>query len=264
MNSTSALAFAGDELFADAGAVPATRLGDALIARITAAIQDGRLKPGDALPSEARIAAGFGVSKPVAREALRQLAAMGVVHVQQGKATRVTALNAQPLDRFFRFAVGGTRQGLVQAVELRRILEPPIAAYSAQRRSDADVADLEEILARMEAALGNGSGWIEADLAFHARIAASAGNRLLELQMEGLMPVIREVMEIFDYRSSRSLADWRKTYERHARVVEAIRAGDAAAAQLAMSKHFEAAEAAIAELATIGEEKHDKQHGTSS
>lgn len=259
MRSTSALALAGDEIFADAGLAPATRLGDALIASITAAIQDGRLKPGDALPAEARIAAAFGVSKPVAREALRQLAAMGVVHVQQGKVTRVTALNAQPLDRFFRFAIGGTRQGLVQAVELRRILEPPIAAYSAQRRSAADVAALEDILARMEAALGDGAGWIEADLAFHARIASSSGNRLLELQMEGLAPVIREVMEIFDYRSSRSLADWRKTFGRHARVVEAIRAGDASAAQLAMTKHFEAAEAAIAELAAIREEDHVKQ-----
>jgi GntR family transcriptional repressor for pyruvate dehydrogenase complex len=71
--------------------------------------------------------------------------------------------------------------------------------------------------------------------------------------------VNREVMELFNSRSTRTAADWRKTYQRHVQVVDAIRAGDAEAAQRAMNKHFEAAEAAIAELAAIRkEENHDK------
>jgi GntR family transcriptional repressor for pyruvate dehydrogenase complex len=235
------------------------RLGDAVIARITQAIHDGRLKPGDALPSEARIATSFGVSKPIAREAIRQLAAMGVVHIQQGKPTRVQALDAAPLDRFFRFAVRGSKTGLTEAVELRRVLEPPIARYSAERRSSADIERLAGILVRLEASLTDVPRWIEADLDFHEAIAASAGNRLLDLQIRALRPLIREVMELFNSRSTRTAADWRKTYKRHVQVVDAIRAGDAAAAERAMSKHFEAAEAAIAELAAIREEEnHDK------
>lgn len=238
------------------------RLGDALIARISEAIHDGRLKPGDALPSEARIAASFGVSKPIAREAIRQLAAMGVLHIQQGKPTRIQALGAGPLDRFFRFAVKGSQTGLNEAVELRRILEPPIARYSAERRSEADLARFAAILARMEAALADTPRWIEADLDFHEAVAASAGNTLLDLQIRALRPVIREVMELFNSRSTRKEADWRRTYERHVEVVEAIRAGDAAAAETAMSKHFEAAEAAIAELARLREVNHDDREGT--
>lgn len=244
--------------FAASDVVP-TRLGDALIARITQAIHDGRLKPGDALPSEARLAASFGVSKPIAREAIRQLAAMGVVNIQQGKATRVQALDAGPLDRFFRFAVRGSKTGLTEAVELRRILEPPIAAHSAERRAAADIERLDGILARMEAALGDVPRWIEADLDFHEAVAASSGNRLLDLQIRGLRPVIREVMEIFNSRSARTKGDWRQTYERHVRVVEAIRAGDPGAAASAMNKHFEAAEAAIAELAASREDDHDQK-----
>src|SRR5688572_27112423 len=135
------------------------RLGDALIARITQAIHDGRLKPGDVLPSEARIAGSFGVSKPIAREAIRQLAAMGVVHIQQGKPTRVQALDAAPLDRFFRFAVRGSKTGLTEAVELRRVLEPPIARFCAERRSSADVERLAGTLARMKAALTDVPRW---------------------------------------------------------------------------------------------------------
>lgn len=247
-----------DDPFAGADVVP-MRLGDVVIQRITQAIHDGRLKPGDALPSESRIAASFGVSKPIAREAIRQLAAMGVVHIQQGKPTRVQALDAAPLDRFYRFAVRGRANGLTEAVELRRILEPPIAAHSALRRTDADVEKLELILARMEDALGNVPRWIEADLDFHEAIAASSGNRLLDFQIRGLRPVIREVMEIFNSREARGPKDWRLTFQRHVRVVEAIRAGDPTAAFAAMNKHFEAAEAAIAELANPRKDKHDRE-----
>jgi GntR family transcriptional repressor for pyruvate dehydrogenase complex len=242
-----------DDPFADADVVP-TRLGDALIERITQAIHDGRLKPGDALPSEARMAASFGVSKPIAREAIRQLAAMGVVHIQQGKPTRVQALDAAPLDRFFRFAVRGSKTGLTEAVELRRVLEPPIARYSAERRTSAEIERLDRILLRLEAALTHVPRWIEADLDFHEAIAASSGNSLLDLQIRALRPLNREIMELFNSRSTRTTADWQKTYERHVEVVDAIRAGDGNAAERAMSKHFEAAEVAIAELANIRED----------
>lgn len=250
-----------DDLFAGGDVVP-MRLGDAVIQRITQAIHDGRLKPGDALPSESRIAASFGVSKPIAREAIRQLAAMGVVHIQQGKPTRVQALDVGPLDRFYRFAVRGRANGLTEAVELRRILEPPIAAHSAERRTPGDIEKLDLILARMEGALGNVPLWIEADLDFHEAVAASSGNRLLDFQIRGLRPVIREVMEIFNSREARGPADWRRTYERHLRVVEAIRAGDPLAAASAMNKHFEAAEAAIAELASHREDHHEPRGDT--
>jgi GntR family transcriptional repressor for pyruvate dehydrogenase complex len=259
MTEAASVASMEDDPFADADVVP-TRLGDALIQRITQAIHDGRLKPGDVLPSEARMAAAFGVSKPIAREAIRQLAAMGVVNIQQGKPTRIQALDAGPLDRFFRFAVRGSKTGLHEAVELRRILEPPMARFSAERRSPADIERLTAILARMKAALTDVPRWIEADLDFHEAIAASSGNSLLDLQIRALRPVIREVMELFNSRGTRTAADWRKTYERHVEVVEAIRAGDVEAAGIAMNKHFEAAEAAIAELATIREgENHDNR-----
>ncbi|MBD3844437.1 FadR family transcriptional regulator [Bosea sp. SSUT16] len=258
MSDTARSVLDEDDLFAGGDVVP-MRLGDAVIQRITQAIHDGRLKPGDFLPSEARIAASFGVSKPIAREAIRQLAAMGVVHIQQGKPTRVQALDAAPLDRFYRFAVRGRANGLTEAVELRRILEPPIAAHSAERRTAEDIEKLDLILARMEDALGNVPRWIEADLDFHEAVAASSGNRLLDFQIRGLRPVIREVMEIFNSREARGPADWQRTFDRHVRVVDAIRAGDPAAAFAAMNKHFEAAEAAIAELANHREDHHEPE-----
>jgi GntR family transcriptional repressor for pyruvate dehydrogenase complex len=225
-----------------------SRLGDAVIERLTQAIVDGRLKPGDPLPSESQIATTFGISKPIAREALRELAAMGVIQVQQGKVSRVRAIDSGPLARFFRFAVGRTEQGLHDAVELRRMLEPPIAKLAAQRHTEADLGVLRGILSRMEATLGDIPRWIEADLAFHAHVATMSQNALAVLQMKGLEPVVREMMVRFNDRAARTHSDWRETYDRHVRIADAIAAGTPEAAERAMHDHFSAADAAIAEI----------------
>src|SRR4030095_13870440 len=158
-----------------------SRRADAGMERWTQAMVDAGLKPGDPLPSESQIAASFGISKPIAREALRDLAALGVIQVQQGKVSRIRAIDSAPLERFFRFAVGRTHQGLHDAVELRRMLEPQIARLAAERHTDGDVASLREILAAMEGAIGDIPRWIAADLAFHGQVAAMAHNRLVVL-----------------------------------------------------------------------------------
>jgi GntR family transcriptional repressor for pyruvate dehydrogenase complex len=231
-----------------AGDIAPSRLGDAVIERLTQAIVDGRLKPGDPLPSEREIAASFGISKPIAREALRELAAMGVIQVQQGKVSRIRAIGSAPLERFFRFAVGRTEQGLHDAVELRRMLEPQIARLAASRHSAADLARLHEILAAMQDALGDVPRWIAADLAFHGQLAAMTRNALVALQMRGLEPVIGEMMVRFNDRAARTRADWKQTLERHVRIADAITSGDPKAAEAAMQRHFEAADDAIAEI----------------
>lgn len=247
MAQLDAIADPMDGLFGAAELVP-TRLGDAVIEKLTAAILDGRLKPGDALPSEGRIAVAFGISKQIAREAIRDLAAMGVVQIQQGKVARVRMPDAEPLGRFFRFAVRGSKEGLAEAVEMRRLLEPPIARLAAERRGSADVVRLADVLARMEAAMQDIPVWMEADLDFHELVAEISGNRLLRLQIRGLRPVLHEIMTLFNARRSRIEAEWRLTYERHVAVYEAIAAGDGEGAFAAMSRHFAAADEAIAEI----------------
>lgn len=230
-----------------------TRLTDLVLSRLTMAISSGQLKPGDALPSEGQIATAYGVSKQIAREAIRELSAIGVIRVQQGKVSRVCAVNGEPLTRIYRFATGDGLDGLMQAVELRRILEPAIAGLAAERRTVADLDVLDGVLARMEASIGDNPAWIEADLAFHAMIARMARNRLIMLQLEGLEPVIRGLMERFNQRRSRNRADWQKTMQRHARIVSAIRKRSHSAAVSAMNAHFAAADAAIEELRQHGD-----------
>jgi GntR family transcriptional regulator, transcriptional repressor for pyruvate dehydrogenase complex len=224
------------------------RLGEAVLARLSRAILDGRLKPGDPLPAESQIAATFGVSKQIAREAMRELVTMGVVHIQQGKVSRVRAIDGEPLARFFRFAVGSSETSLIEAVELRRMLEPPIARMAAERRSEEDLIVLDKLVARMREAAGDNARWVEADLGFHQHIAQMTKNRMIVLQMAGLAPVIRDVMQRFNQRNTKNPRDWDGPLQRHVRVAEALHAGDPDEAMRAMTAHFALAEVAIHEI----------------
>jgi GntR family transcriptional regulator, transcriptional repressor for pyruvate dehydrogenase complex len=234
--------------FAARVAVP-SRLADAVTEAIAAAVFDGRLAPGDPLPSEGEIAREFGVSKPIAREALRQLSGAGLVHTQQGKVARVKALSGEPLERFYGFAVRSSLQRLREANEMRLVVETGIARLAARRRHPDGLKAMEKAVADMERALRNPDSFTASDIAFHHGLALATGNTMIRVQMEGLRSVQREVSELFSRRSNRTDADWMATVERHRAIYEAIRAGDEEEAEARIVNHYEAADIASFEVA---------------
>lgn len=236
------------EDFLPSAEAASVRLGEVVLEWLSKAILEGRLKIGDPLPAESRLASAFGVSKPVVREAVRELAALGVVHIQQGKVARVRAVDAGPLIQFYRFAVSEDADGLADANELRKIIEPQAAIYAARRGTGPERERLTNALQRMEASIGDAEKFTNADIQFHETIAAMTGNRLLSLQMQGLRTVIRSVSEILTARPERTATHWEETVARHRAIHDAIVAGQEDAAALAMSEHFSAADAAIDQL----------------
>jgi GntR family transcriptional repressor for pyruvate dehydrogenase complex len=225
------------------------RLADSVSDEIAAAMFDGRISPGEALPSEGEIARDFGVSKPIAREALRQLSAAGLIATQQGKVARAKALNGEPFERIYGYAVRSSLERLREANEMRRVIETGIARLAARRRDPAGLAAMQQALADMERTLGEPAGFTEADILFHLGMALATGNSMIRVQIEGMRSVQREVSELFSRRSNRTPADWQATIDRHRAIYEAIAAGndDLAAAQVMI--HFEAADIASLEVA---------------
>src|SRR5699024_10630357 len=114
---------------------------------------------------------------------------------------------------------------------------------------------LDDLLAQMADAAGDIPRWIEADLGFHEQVARMTGNRLIVLQMTGLAPVIRDVMQRFNQLNARKRDDWRAPLRRHIRVAEALREGDPDKAMTAMTAHFEVADQAIQEIYRDGKTK---------
>jgi GntR family transcriptional repressor for pyruvate dehydrogenase complex len=225
------------------------RLADAVSDAIAAALLDGRIAPGEALPPEGEIAREFGVSKPIAREALRQLTSAGLIFTQQGKVARAKALNGESLERIYGYAVRSSLERLREANEMRRVIETGIARLAAERRDEAGLDAMKQGIADMHASLLEPAGFTEADILFHLGLAMATGNSMIRVQMEGLRSVQREVSELFSRRANRTDADWKATIERHQAIYDAIVAGDADLAEQKIRAHFDAADIASFEVA---------------
>jgi GntR family transcriptional regulator, galactonate operon transcriptional repressor len=130
------------------------------------------------------------VSRTALREALKVLAAKGLVDARQKRGTFVRSradwnlLDADIIR--WQFAERSDDGFLDNLHEVRRIVEPAGARLAAQRRTDADLTILEAALATMAAADGDPAEAVDADLAFHRALLAATHNELLE-RMEVLL-----------------------------------------------------------------------------
>lgn len=226
-----------------------SRLADSVTEAIAAALFDGRIAPGEALPAEGEIAREFGVSKPIAREALRQLTSAGLIFTQQGKVARAKALNGEPIERIYGYAVRSSLGRLREANEMRRVIETGIARLAAERRDPAGLEAMKQGIADMRQSLKEPSGFTEADILFHLGLAMATGNAMIRMQMEGLRSVQREVSELFSRRANRTDADWNATIDRHKAIYEAVIGGNLDRAEQAIRDHFDAADIASLEVA---------------
>jgi DNA-binding FadR family transcriptional regulator len=123
--------------------------------QIVAEVLNGEMQPGQTLPSERRLAEVLGVSRPAVREALKSLAAAGLVEVRQGDATTVRDFRRHAgLDLLPRLLL---RSGAIDASVVRSILEtrlhngPKVAELAAERRAPELAGLLDDSVRRLEA-----------------------------------------------------------------------------------------------------------------
>ena len=194
---------------------------------------------GRRIPPESELMALLGVSRNTLREGLRSLVHVGMLESRVGDGTYVRAFSEleAPLVR------RAQRAGPVDAVELRAILERGAARLAALRRTPADTAKLRQLLKRQrEAGLaGNRAAYAEADGALHRAVLACSGNELLAEVYDHLGGALKLSVspELWD----RALA--LREINLHAALVEAIAAGDEAAAERAATRLLEALRTAI-------------------
>lgn len=175
----------------------------------------------------------FGVSRSVVREALQVLAAKGLVGARPRRGTFVaprrqwSLLDPDVLRWRFHRSVDATF--LAELGEVRLMVEPMAASLAAARRTDRDLADLEDALAALRASIGpDATAQVDADLAFHSALLEAAHNELLT----GMATVIEVGMRLRDHYTHGSLDE--NAVELHARVLLAVRNRRPRAAQSAM------------------------------
>jgi GntR family transcriptional regulator, transcriptional repressor for pyruvate dehydrogenase complex len=203
--------------------------------RIEQAILSGKLAPGDQLPSEREISADMGVSRSVVREALGRLASMGLVRSVHGSGTRVEAPSGKPITTGYQILLKRGEVRLADVAAVRLPLETAIAAEAARRRSDEHLARMETAQAALADRRGTLDAHVRADLDFHAILAEATGNPLFGIVLTPIQELLIETRRRTVGRHGAALA-----HEHHARIIDAVRAGDSTAAAEAMRAHLEA------------------------
>jgi len=157
-----------------------SRLHGSVSHTIASDIVAGRLSPGELLPTEDKGSTSFGVSRSAYREAIRTLAAKGLVNAQPKVGTRVTPRSDWQLldpDVLAWHFEAGPSDGLIRSFfELRTTIESNAAALTAGRRDDDDVSKLADALARIARSSPYSGGWLNAVIAYHKTILFSTKN----------------------------------------------------------------------------------------
>lgn len=210
-------------------------------------VASGMIREGDTLDLRS-LSAELGVSMSVVRESVRVLATKGLVDSRQKRGTFVrprTEWNLLDADVVrWRARGGDTARLMADLAELRALIEPAAARFAAQRRTENQLADLDQALDCMDRTRGDPRAHALADLEFHRCLLAASGNELLSrmdlLVAPGL--VERDIL----VHSADPKAD---PVPAHRAVVDAVRARNPDAAEQAMRALLAAADADLRRLA---------------
>lgn len=208
-------------------------LHDHVIQELGRRIVGGDLQAGTLLPREDDLARQMDVSRSVLREAVKVLAAKGLVESRPKIGTRIRdprfwhQLDGQVLA--WRCASMPTDDFVQKLVEMREVIEPAAAAAAARRCDAPQLAALDAAYADMAAA-ANHDEWTTADVAFHEAILDATNNEL----MVSLFSVVEASLETFFSLSARAARDFRYSLPHHQKVLEAIRRRQPLAARRAM------------------------------
>ncbi|MFI1506091.1 FadR/GntR family transcriptional regulator [Streptomyces sp. NPDC020597] len=217
-------------------------LTDKAIEQIRELIRTGVLPPGSKLPPEAELASQLGLSRNLAREAVKALAVARVLEVKRGDGTYVGSLQASVLLESVGGAVEllqGDSAALLDLMEVRRLLEPVATALAAQRISDEQLAQVKRHLDAMRDARDDVERLNTHDAAFHRAVVAATGNESLLALLEGVSG------RTLRARVWRGLVDTRaagRTLTEHEAIYEALAGRDAALSQAAALLHVTSTE----------------------
>ncbi|MGI5193857.1 FadR/GntR family transcriptional regulator [Streptomyces sp. CA-288835] len=212
-------------------------LTDKAIDQLRELIRSGALPPGSKLPPEQDLAAQLGLSRNLAREAVKALAVARVLEIRRGDGTYVTSLQPSLLLEGLGGAVDLLQSdsgALLDLMEVRRLLEPTATGLAATRISEEGLAEVKQHLDAMRDARDDVERLNAHDAAFHRAVVAATGNEPLVTLLEAVSS------RTLRARIWRGLVDDRaagRTLAEHEAIFTALSRRDAALSQAAALLH---------------------------
>lgn len=199
-------------------------------------ILSGKLKPGEQLPTEARLGARFKTSRTVIREAVKRLNANGLVRTRRGSGSYVAELDAgQAGESLRRFALlAHDIDAYQKLMEARLCIETFCARTLAERGTQTQLARVKDAVDGMRASVLDLRKFGEHDVAFHVAVVEGVGNDLLT----ALHAAMHGVMLHFTSATYRLLVDLTAKYKDHEAIYHAIETGNGPLAEALMRAHI--------------------------
>ncbi len=219
----------------------AERAWQIVLEHIERDLLDGRLGPGDRLPSERDLAVNLGVGRSSVREALRVLEVMGLIRTATGSGPQsgaiVIATPSGGLSALMRLQVAAQGFPLTDVVRTRLVLEDAVAASLAADET-RDTASAHSILEAMDADNLTAAEFLALDAQLHLALAESSGNTVIAAMMAGL----RTAIESYVLAGAAQIGDWEAMTQRlrheHRAIIAAIDAGESDAARTRIREHI--------------------------
>ena len=194
---------------------------DSLAIRLERMILSNQLREGDRLPPERELASQAGVSRSTLREALRALELRGLLEHKQGRGTHVRAVADSRHAAAIAAGLDVDQMDLLNVMEVRASVEPPVAALAAARATPVDIVQLQQIIKDM-AVTTTPAAFAELDRLFHRTIAQYTYNPMLVR----LLDRVNEIIEVSRQDHFLSKSRQRSSLEEHRAIVDAIAARD--------------------------------------
>jgi GntR family transcriptional regulator, transcriptional repressor for pyruvate dehydrogenase complex len=175
-------------------------LGENIAQHIQGLLHQGKLRPGDTLPTQRELAQQYGTGVAAVREAISILSAAGVVDARPGRGTLILEAAEQlPSVNLWLGAVT-TEQEALDFLDTRQTLEHYTIARAALNASAEDQAELRRVLSQMRDAGGDPELFVAADLALHFAIARAAGNPVMVRLLHAIHAPISQVLRVVSHQ----------------------------------------------------------------
>ncbi len=215
--------------------VKRSKLYKEIATRIRDLISSGELQPGQALPSERKLAEEFQVGRAVIREAVRQLEVSGFVESRHGGGNYVREITTEHLVAPIASILNSKPQLRKELMDARLLFEPQMARKAAVCATPEDLRLLEDAVRRQAERVENHQSTSEEDAEFHSLLARATHNTVVERILE----VIHDLLEDVHERTSQYGERSQRSLEGNERILEVVRCHDQEAAQKAMAEHIE-------------------------
>lgn len=218
------------------------KLSDEVLDRLKNIVVQGKMKPGDLMPSERELMERFGVGRPAIREAMQAMSSIGLLEINHGERARVLELTPlsiiRQVDQSAHIMLSRSSESLNHLKTARVFFERGMVREAAKKAKKKQIQELRETLADQRRYLGKADMFIAADRRLHAQIAGISGNPIfvgVSEAMLGWLKVYHTDTLIWTGKEKFTLAEYED-------IINHIEAHNTDAAEKALVNHLERAQ----------------------